>query len=291
VSAAEVSDLLGGQFPRLRGAPVQPLATGWDSTVFLVDRRWVFRFPRREVALAGMRREIAVLPLLAGRLPLPVPVPELIGTPSAAFPWPFWGARLLPGVELAEAGLPDVARGAAAHDVGRFLAEIGGVLPVDPLRRGDPGRRAAMARERLDRLVRAGVRAAEPAVEALLARAERLGPDPAAPVVVHGDLHARHLLLDGDGGAAAVIDWGDLCLADPAVDLSLAYSGFAGRARAALLAEYGVVRQHTAVRARALAVFLAAALADYAVVEGRDRLLGESLAALRRAVARPDRET
>jgi aminoglycoside phosphotransferase (APT) family kinase protein len=41
-------------------------------------------------------------------------------------------------------------------------------------------------------------------------------------VLCHGDLHVRHLLVDGDGSAAGVIDWGDLCLADAAVDLSIA---------------------------------------------------------------------
>lgn len=49
--------------------------------------------------------------------------------------------------------------------------------------------------------------------------------------VCHGDLHVRHLLVDRDGSATGVIDWGDLCLADPAVDLSIAYFGFAGKPR------------------------------------------------------------
>src|SRR5215475_7067582 len=193
VGVSQAGELVGEQFPQLRGAPVRQLATGWDNTVYLVDGRWVFRFPRREVAVAGVRREIAVLPSLAPRLPLPVPVPELVGAPSPGFPWPFWGARLLPGRELAEAGLPDGDRVEAACGVGRFLRALhdpalvpryAGVLPVDPLRRGDPA-------------VRAGTWTADPAVEDLLTRAERLGPGTGDPVVVHGDLHVRHLLVDG----------------------------------------------------------------------------------------------
>jgi aminoglycoside phosphotransferase (APT) family kinase protein len=58
-------------------------------------------------------------------------------------------------------------------------------------------------------------------------------------VICHGDLHVRHLLVDRDGSVTGVIDWGDLCLADPAVDLSIAYFAFAGRARADLLSAYG----------------------------------------------------
>jgi aminoglycoside phosphotransferase (APT) family kinase protein len=81
-----------------------------------------------------------------------------------------------------------------------------------------------------------------------------------------------------------VIDWGDLCLADPAVDLSLAYGAFAGPARAALLAAYGPVPPARELAARVLAVSLCAALAEYAADEDRPVLLAESLAGLRRAV-------
>jgi aminoglycoside phosphotransferase (APT) family kinase protein len=218
VGAAEAAALVGAQFPELRGAPVEPLATGWDNTVHLVGGEWIFRFPRREVALPGVRRELSHLPRLAASLPAPIPVPALVGRPSEAFPWPFWGARLIPGHELAEA---------------------------EPL--------------------------AQPPDDALR--------------LAHGDLHQRHVLVDGDGAVAGVIDWGDLCLADPAVDLSIAYGAFAGPARAALLAAYGGIDPEREVRARVLALSLCAALAEYAADENRPALLRESLAGLRRAVA------
>ena len=112
-----------------------------------------------------------------------------------------------------------------------------------------------------------------------------LGPPAGRPVLAHGDLHLRHLLVGESGDASGVIDWGDICLADPAVDLSLAYSGFAGPARAALLAAYGPVDAERELRARVLAVSVCASLAEYAFSDGRARLLRESLAGLRRAVA------
>lgn len=294
VSADRAAALVGGQFPALRGAPVEALATGWDNTVFLVGGRWIFRFPRRAVALPGLRREMAVLPRLAPRLPLPIPVPEYAGHPTPEYPWPFWGARHLPGRELAESGLPDGARAAAAAGLGEFLRALHGVEPVaaagaalprDPLSRAEPSVRAPLARERLGRLARDGHWAPDPAVERLLRTGERLGPHAGDVVVCHGDLHIRHLLLDGDARAAAVIDWGDLCLADPAVDLSLAYGGFAGPDRTALLSAYGPVGDERELRARVLAVFLCAALAEYAADTGRERLLAEALAGLARAVA------
>jgi aminoglycoside phosphotransferase (APT) family kinase protein len=293
VSAADAAELIGGQFARLRGAPVEALATGWDNTVFLVGEEWIFRFPRRSIALPGVRREIAFLPTLAPRLPLPVPVPEFAGRPSPAYPWPFWGARHLPGRELAETGLPDDARITAAAGLGAFLRALhdpalvpaAAELPRDPMSRAEPSVRSPRARERLARLVRLGLWEPDPEVERLLDEGERLGPHTGAVAVSHGDLHLRHLLLDDDGRATAVIDWGDLCLAGPPVDLSLAYGGFAGAARAALLSAYGPVGADSEVRARVLAVFLCAALAEYAAVTGRRRLLDEAVAGIARAVA------
>jgi aminoglycoside phosphotransferase (APT) family kinase protein len=324
------AELVREQFPGLDTRQVTVLETGWDNTACQVDGQWLFRFPRREIAIAGVLREIAVLPRLAARLPLPIPVPEFVGQPSPRYPWPFWGARLLPGRELAESGLADADRSGAATAVGHFLralhepslvAIVGrDDLPVDPMRRASAPYRAGRARESLDRLVSRGIWAADRDVEFLLDRAEGEAVEPAStaavaavpgvpgvpggsgaavpggsgaagsgprPLVVsHGDLHVRHLLVGADGAATGVIDWGDLCLADPAVDLSIAYCGFAGQARADLLSAYGAaVDAQRELAARVLAISLAASLAEYAADEGRPVLLQESIAGLRRAVA------
>lgn len=96
-------------------------------------------------------------------------------------------------------------------------------------------------------------------------------------MLVHGDLHPRHLLVDRAGRGTGVIDWGDTCFAHPAVDLSLAWSAFDGPARAAFLHTYGAVDGDTELRARALALSLSAALAEWAAATGETRLLPEHL--------------
>jgi aminoglycoside phosphotransferase (APT) family kinase protein len=299
LDATAARALLAGQFPDLALDSVQPLGVGFDNTVYLVDDTWVFRFPRREVAVPLMDRELAVLPGLAPRVPLPVPVPELVGHPADGYPWPFWGARLVPGVELAEARLADDMREALAGQVGTFLRvlhdpavaqDLGGSLPHDPMRRGTPSTRGPMAREALDRLAARGTWDAttdlDRQIDEVIAAADPLPAPTGDPVLVHGDLHLRHLMVGADGRATGVIDWGDCCLADPALDLSLAYGAFSGPARAALLTAYGLpVDEERELRARLLAVMLCAALADYADLEGHPALLVESLAGLARAVA------
>ncbi|TYK43434.1 phosphotransferase [Actinomadura decatromicini] len=296
VTAATAAALIADRFPELRGAAVERLATGWDNTVFRVGGAWAFRFPRRRIAVPGVEREIAALPVLAPRLPLPVPVPRFAAGPSAGFPWPFWGGRLIEGREFADVRPPDAERGALAAEIGAFLRalhdpalvrEAGQGLPLDPMRRADPALRAERTFPCLDALAALGAWDRDPAVEAFLAAARDRRPPDGGPVVVHGDLHVRHLLLGPDGRAAGIIDWGDVCLADPAVDLSLAYAGFGGDARAAFLAAYGPVPADREAAARALALNLSATLAEYAASTGRDVLLAESLAGIARAVARP----
>ncbi|WP_018654221.1 phosphotransferase [Actinomadura flavalba] len=270
--------LLGPRF-----TDVRPLATGWDNTVFLADDTWIVRFPRREVAVPGVEREIAVLPGLAGRLPLPVPRPELVGAPSARFPWPFWGGPLIEGVELA---CHDGPRERIAADVGAFLRVLHaldpGDLPADPLRRGDPVFRAEQARARLAELAAKGH--PTPDCAALFEAGARVGTDASRLVLTHGDLHVRHVLV-ADDRAVGVIDWGDVCRADPAVDLSLVYGAFDAAARDAFFDAYGAISPATAIRARVLAVFITAALAAYADATARPVLRDESLAGLFRAAS------
>ncbi len=161
----------------------------------------------------------------------------------------------------------------ADSDVTRFL---------DMAERGAPG--AGPAQSAADATEPGGTLAAGEGPSTGRASYSRAGGG--SLVVSHGDLHVRHLLVDRDGSATGIIDWGDLCLADPAVDLSIAYFGFAGEARAHLLAAYRrPVSAERELAARACAVSLAASLAEYAADDGRAPLLRECVAGLRRAVA------
>lgn len=281
VDEARAASLVGAPFPSLRGAPVRAVATGWDNSALLVGDV-VFRFPRREVAVELQQRELAVLPLAAG-LPLPVPTPTHLGSPAGDYPWPFWGGPLIPGAELA---LVPCDRMAAAAAAGAFLRQLHSLsvevdLPVDPNHRGTPVLRAELTHDWLDRLSAQGIWRWTPAVETAVD--VPLGPPSAAPVLVHGDLHLRHLLVAPSGEPTGVIDWGDTCFADRAVDLSLAWSAFEGPARSAMLAAYGPVSADTEARARALAVSLCAALAAWAAEAGEPLLLEEYLEGIARA--------
>jgi aminoglycoside phosphotransferase (APT) family kinase protein len=82
VDADLAREMVEARFPQLMPARVEPLGAGWDSTAYLVNEVWVFRFPRRSVAVSCLEQETRLLPSVAPRVPLPVPVPELATTGS-----------------------------------------------------------------------------------------------------------------------------------------------------------------------------------------------------------------
>jgi aminoglycoside phosphotransferase (APT) family kinase protein len=286
VDSALAQRLLAEQFPEFATLPVRMLGSGWDNTVFAVGDEWVFRFPRREVVIPGLEVEIGVLPDLAPWLPVPIPVPEHIGVPSDAFPWPFFGARMLPGVELCDA--PATSREHLATQLGRFLKRLHGTKVMDALgarlpdnwtKRADMQLRVPLIVEKLAQLD--GLWRAPDDVRGALDEALAL-PPPEPRAVCHGDLHFRHVLVESDR-VTGFIDWIDLCRGDPALDLQLVWSAFAPDARRAFFAEYGDVDGATLLRAKAVALFLNAALLEFSDHEGLASVKAEALASLDRA--------
>src|SRR4029453_49582 len=134
------------------------------------------------------------------------------------FPWRFYGARYLDGVEATGLPVDPVALGAAlrALHAPETLAAVGEELPADPLGRVDMS-------VRLPRLGELGV-------ETPALGADAREPPPARHTAVcHGDLHMRQLLVDGDA-LTGIVDWVDVCRSDPAVDLSVPWSTLDGSA-------------------------------------------------------------
>jgi aminoglycoside phosphotransferase (APT) family kinase protein len=289
-----VRALLDEQFPELAASSAHLLGHGWDNSVWVVEEQWAFRFPRRAIAIPGVRRELKVLPLLAPLLPVSTPVPRFVGAPSDRFPWPFFGAQLLDGLEPADAGLSEASRFDVAADLARFLSVLHAPetlatvdaerrLPVDFNRRADMTVRVPRARENLAKLRELGLWTAPDMVERLLDSAEQLPEASGELVLAHGDLHQRHVLLT-NRALTAVIDWGDVCLADPCIDLMLVWSLLTPAARDRFYAEYGPVTAEQRLRSRVLAIVLDSMLARYSTDVGNAALHREAIAALERAL-------
>lgn len=277
--------LIREQFPAL-GRTVEPFGSGWDNTAYLVDGEIVFRFPRRSIAVPLLEREVRVLPAIAHRLPLPIPIPEWAGTPTDAFPWPFAGYRRLPGRTADMVDLTAAERRAMAAPLAAFLRALhdtpmdGLGLPGDEFARTDFGQRIPAMTERSRALEVAGlIDDGRPWLR--LFESGTAPALPERPAVVHGDLYERHILVDDAHRPCGVIDWGDVHAGDPALDLSLLFRFFPAADRDAFLCVYGDVDARTARTARLRAAFHAVTVAAFAHSTADAPLLRAGLTAMR----------
>ena len=232
VSLELARELVESQFPELAPVEVEPLGDGWDNTAVLVGGEIVFRFPRRQVAVGLLEAECGVLGRIGSRLPLPIPVPEWIGGPEERFPWPFAGYRKLRGETADRAALDRESRDRAAPSLGEFLAALHAFpaaaareagAPPDTWRRLDNPYRAEQIVGRLAEAVDGGAIGDPHPLEAVVEDVP-LDWRPGTETLAHGDLYSRHLLVDELGRPSGVIDWGDLHVGDPAVDLAIAHA-------------------------------------------------------------------
>lgn len=170
------------------------------------------------------------MPWLAPRLPLPVPVPQVLSEDPLVV-----RHELVPGAPLAEPGAEHGRR------LGSFLRALHDCPVHEAVRRGLPDARAATFehagvlddfRARVVPLVAAGRRGAA------LGLLDELR-EPPADTVVHGDLGPEHVLVR-DGVLSGVIDFGDAHTGDAAIDLAWALYGTPVAFAEALAAAYGV---------------------------------------------------
>jgi aminoglycoside phosphotransferase (APT) family kinase protein len=265
--------LIDSQFPSLAPARLAHLGAGWDNVAFVVNDAYVFRFPRRQMGCDLMQIETRWLPLLAAAVPVRIPAPEFVGAPEGDYPYPFAGYPMIPGETACRAALPPGDRAALARPLGGFLRALHAIplggdtrtsAPGDTIRRADIAHRVPGVRRHI------GAAAIDAGIDpdAAVAFVDTLAD--AAPAErtcwVHGDLYARHLLVDR-GALSGVIDWGDMHVGDPALDLSIAYSFLPARSRPAFFDAYGPVDAETRRRARFRALHFAGVLLPY----GRDQ--------------------
>ncbi|XVQ89305.1 aminoglycoside phosphotransferase family protein [Microbispora siamensis] len=226
ISAELVRDLLRDQHPDLADRPVRLGARGWDNQLWRLGDDLAVRLPwATRSADALLRKEHAWLPVLAPRLPLPVPVPQRLGEPSALFPRPWIVTTWVPGEPADRAPVTRAAE--AADALAAFLTALHqpapDEAPADRFGRGGPlADHSEGFAKQLASATELGLIPDPDAVRAVWEDAVA-APDWAGPALwLHGDLHPANILT-ADGTFCGVIDFGDLCAGDPACDLAAAW--------------------------------------------------------------------
>lgn len=289
--------------PGARPSAATRLGAGYANTGYRVPAGtgadWVLRLPHPTAhwAIPDLERETRLLAALDGTL---APLVEPIILPREARLLRHRGAtvgalhRMVHGTPLA-AVRPRTRATTLADEVARFLARLHR-LPARHAREcGIPAR--DLWRDEYEPLIEAARPLLGPASRAWLdAEAAAFvaggGTRLARRVLVHGDISGDHLLLDGSGHLAGVIDWGAARISDPAIDLAgvewAASPAFARRVIARYRAERGPWDDDAPRRIRAYLRLVPL----YAVVQGGEAMgADERRAGLRRIAAMAARAT
>jgi len=282
--------LITEQFPALGARSVAPLGAGWDNAAFLVDGKTVFRFPCREAVVELIEREIALLPQLAPRLPVRISTPTFIGAESPDYPWPFAGYPLIAGRIAGSQQLTDDERAALAQPLARFLRALHGIdptpfvalgLPPDELKRFDHELCLRRTEERIPAIAAAGLGGDLEELTIWLQAHRPSALESSKRRIVHGDFYPRHIVLEADARIAGVIDWGDIHLGDPAIDLSIAHLMLPAAAHQTFRNAYGLIDERTWTMARYRATYFSILAMEYGLRENAGDMVEIGSTALR----------
>ncbi|MDI5942800.1 MULTISPECIES: aminoglycoside phosphotransferase family protein [unclassified Micromonospora] len=226
VDAAQVRRLVAGQFPHWADLPVEPVADGgWDNWTFRLGTGMSVRLPSAVEYAEAVTKEHRWLPVLAPRLPLPVPTPLAEGGPGEGYPYAWSVYRWLDGETARADRIADPVR--FALDLAGFVVALQGVDVADGPRPGLHNWYRGGTLRTYDGLADRALTALYGRIDVGLAgevwrRALDARWD-GAERWFHGDLAQGNLLLD-DGHLAAIIDFGTCGVGDPSCDLAIAWT-------------------------------------------------------------------
>lgn len=275
--------LIQSQFPELKAQKILVLGAGWDNTAFLIDDQYIFRFPRRKISVPLLEAEWCLLPKLAGRLPVPIPLPKWRGNPEGSYPWPFVGYRMLSGFTACYANLSDEQRCSLAKPIAHFLKVL----------HATPKELVSGCHIEGDNKARINADVMRPKIEKnleelkLLGLMDRVNPiegtfrPPRADTIVHGDFYVRHMLVDEKHQLCGVIDWGDIHLGDQAIDLSIGNSFFPKKGQDLFRDAYGGIDDATWELAKLRSIYSATMLVLYGYHSDAPNLVREGLRVLK----------
>jgi aminoglycoside phosphotransferase (APT) family kinase protein len=211
-----VRRLLAEQFPQWAELPlarVEPAGT--VHAIFRLGTEFSVRLDRRDGPTEPGGKEFEWLPRLAPLLPVAVPVPVAQGRPSAEFPW-YWDVYTWVEGEIVPVAEVDAIQ--LAEDLADFVRALQRIDPAEaPPGRGIPlAERDGPFRYWLERFE------GDSRVAAAWERALAAPPWEGPAVWHHGDLDVRNWLVR-DGRISGVIDWGEMGVGDPAVDVMVAW--------------------------------------------------------------------
>lgn len=248
-------DQLREQTPDLAELPLHRVIGGWGNQMWRLGDDLSVRVQWMDTDVRHQLIERRWLPVLAPRLPLPVPVPIRSGEPTERFPRIWTVMTWVPGSPLDQS---PITRGEHAADtLAGFLRALHvrapDSAPADTGRGAHPKDATDGFEYLLDAVDPAALGCAAAEIRSVWADAVAAPAWAGPPVWVHGDLHPANVVVN-DGTLAGIIDFGDMFAGDPALDLAAAWVLLPSDGHARFFASYANADDDTVRRARGLAV-------------------------------------
>jgi len=286
LSNSEAKKIIEENFKKLSPVRLLEFGKGWDNTVYLVNEKYVFLFPRRQVAAGLLRNEINVLPHIENLLPVPIPKIKFIIEDCKDFDWPVMGYEMIKGKTVCRAGLTEAERSNIAPAIAEFLKCLHNLsyenleIPEDMHGRLNIKDRIRQAKENISEMKKLNIDFEYDKLIGFLKRFNQNTIFKNKLCIVHGDLYSRHILINEFKKISGIIDWGDIHLGNPAVDLSIMFSFLPRSARAVFKKRYGKIDESTLQLARLRAIYHTTTLIIYACSENDTDLFNESMTGL-----------
>jgi aminoglycoside 2''-phosphotransferase len=224
-------------YPDLEFDMAEINAQGQNSDVVILDRRFVFRFPKYTHVVERLKTETAILEGIKGHLPLAVPEPLFISLESTAVGTSLVGYRLIPGEPLWRETFRTIESEEVVSELtgqlGAFLSALHSIDLDEELQSRLPLRDTyeetadiyARIRSKLFRHMRPD------AQEWAVRHFEGFLSDPCnfdyVPVLRHGDFGPSNILYDDqEQKVTGIIDFSSAGTGDPAYDLAGLLSGY-----------------------------------------------------------------
>lgn len=290
LSPQDAKGLIADHFPQLCPLNIKLLGQGFDNTVFMVNQQYVFRFPRRTISVGLLKTENQLLPHLTEFLNLRIPEPVFFGQPSKEYPWPFTGYKVVSGVTPGV--LSETIRNESAVPLAVFLRALHQYpiekaksydVPFDQLNRLSIETRKETLIENVNKANDDGL-LENPEVIMDYLKSLKIVEESSNLTLVHGDLHFRNILVNSQEYISGIIDWGDVHIGHPAVDLSFVYSFLPPTGRSRFYEVYGRVDERTQYLAKFKAVYTTVVLLRYAYDQNDSKFIEAALQSLNLAL-------
>lgn len=229
------------------------IGEGWDNLAYLVNNRYIFRFPRRPMGVDCMQNEIAILPYIAEHVSFPFSAPTFIGHSTKEYAAPFSGYEMLSGHPLSENEAEPINETMFAKKLAIWLRKLHSV----PVRQADYSSIKGEqdwrydVNQRSERVmgclkkyesfyIDAGFNI-ERLLKALDYFQSYSGQNIPKSSYCHGDLYSKHILVDSFNELSGIIDWGDIHIGNPGSDLSIGFMIFSDTALQSFFESYGAI--------------------------------------------------